>query len=174
MRRSLLAAFALFTLALLPLSASAAPATRTQVFRMGMDVGSMSGVCPNRTFADVSNITGAASGVVNDVATVQKGFVGVTASPGGRFPNQLVGTFVFVGGHSKAVLQFTGVTNCNDPQAFTITGLVWTGGMVDEATGQAYAISGSGRDNSYVITVGPGGFAVTFTGTARPTTSATR
>lgn len=171
MRRSLVAAFALLVLALLPLSASAAPTAQSQTFTLSIGTGSVSGSCPDLTFTYVPPITVAASGAVNDQATAAQGSVAISTSPGGRFPNQVVGTFVFAGDHSEAELVFTGVSRCLDAQTYTITGLVWTGSMIDEATGQAYAINGGGRGNSYVFTLGPGGFSVTFTGTARPMTA---
>lgn len=171
MRRSFVAVFALLVLALLPLSASADSAAQAQTFTVIIDVSSVSGPCPTGIFAESAIELAAASGVVNDAATSQGGTLAISATEGGRFPDQVVGEFVLIGVHSVTEIEFTGVQRCLDAQTFAITGLVWTGSMVDVATGQTYAINGAGRGNSFVTTVGPGGFAFTLTGTARRTTT---
>ena len=165
-RRVLLGIFLLVGVLALPASASAATA-QTQIFTVTADVSGLSGVCPALMVSGGSNPAAAAMGVVND----SSGIFDFYAAPSGPFPNQWTGEFLFEGAHSSAELVFTATARCVGPQSIYFSGGVWSGTMYDEATNRTYDITGAGRGNSITITSGTTGFVVTFTGTARLTTS---
>jgi hypothetical protein len=151
----------LMLLALAPLSTSAASST-SQTFTGTADILSVSGPCTDPSAPVGAFLSAAAAGAVNDTGSFE-----FDLDFGGPFPNQVVGEFFFKGAHSSAALEYTGSLRCTDGQMLIVNGQVWSGDMFDEATGKWYSISGAGRGNSITIVVGPSGFNVTFTGTAK-------
>lgn len=170
MRRTLFAAMILAVLALLPMSASASRARLQQTFTFSADVAGISGVCPEFDPGAGSNPQFVAAGAVNDVLTEeQPGVITLKLGQGAPFPQQVEGFFYVSDDHILVEIDFTGVYHCLDAQTLQFTGLVWSGEMLDRDVDQAYVVTGAGRYNSFEFTNGPGGFAITFSGTARPT-----
>lgn len=169
MRRRHCVVLALVVLALLPVSASASRTRMQQTFTATADVVAMDEACPSPEIT-TTNEHVVAAGTIDD----EQDGLELELEPGGPFPNQVEGNFEFEGDHSFAAFEFTGVLSCPDSQTFTITGLAWSGIMIDFDAGQRYTISGAGRYNSFEATAGNGGLTITFAGNARPTTSAPR
>jgi hypothetical protein len=161
-KRSMVGVIALLLLALAPLSASAASSS-TQTFTGTVDINAIAGSCPTADVDDGDNQVAGASGVVSDT-----GEFSLYLTSSGPFPNQVEGEFTFTGAHSSAEIDFTGALRCPTPQSFLLNGAVWHGELYDDATGKWYSMNGAGRGNVLTLALGPNGFSVTFTGTAKP------